>query len=139
MGSRRAGRELAVQILYLQDVSALSLEKAFSSVFRESYPESAVTFARHLAEGVFQHKQKIDGLLAQYTENWDLQRMAAVDRNILRVATFEILTDLETPISVILNEAIEIAKTYSTEDSGKFVNGILDKIAHERTSIKNKS
>lgn len=134
MGARRQARELALQILYLQDLSKLPLEKAAGFVFRETSPESVRVFARHLAEGVSQHRQKIDQLLAKVAENWELERMAAVDRNILRVAALEILTELETPISVIINEAIEIAKSYSTEDSGKFVNGILDRLKNERPS-----
>ncbi|OGR52414.1 MAG: transcription antitermination factor NusB [Elusimicrobia bacterium GWA2_38_7] len=85
-----------------------------------------------MLSGVLDRQEEIDTLIRRYTENWDIRRMAAIDRNILRISTFEILTDLETPISVIIDEAIEISKNYSTEDSSKFVNGILDKIKGER-------
>ncbi len=95
-------------------------------------PSNTIVFSRHLAQGVLDKKNEIDTILTSYAEHWELSRMAAVDRNILRLAALEILTDLETPVSVIINEAIEIAKTFSTEESGKFVNGILDKVKQNR-------
>ena len=85
-------------------------------------------------KGRMERKEEIDRILSLYAENWDIKRMAMVDRNILRLAAFEILVDLETPLSVIIDEAIEIAKVFSTQDSGKFVNGVLDKVKSERKS-----
>ncbi len=78
------------------------------------------------------HRSLLDQLIAKYAENWEIGRMAAIDRNVLRLAAFELLNELDTPVSVVIDEAVEIAKTYSTQDSGKFVNGILDKIKAER-------
>lgn len=132
MGYRRQARELALQSLYLCDTSHLDFEAALNTVRAQDCPENILEFARHLANGVLGKKEQIDAILARYAENWELSRMAAVDRNILRLATLELLTDTETPVSVIINEAIEIAKTFSTEESGKFVNGILDKVKQER-------
>lgn len=132
MGSRRQARELILQALYLNDTGAVPLETAFGMVSAGALPDTIRQFSQRLIEGMIKEKNAIDEILSRYTENWDLKRMAAVDRNILRLATLEILTETDTPISVIIDEAIEIAKSYSTEDSGKFVNGILDKVQHER-------
>lgn len=134
MGSRRQARELALQTLYLFDTCATTIEAALESTLADIGSSTTRDFCRHLSEGVAARKDEIDVILAKYAENWDLKRMAAVDRNILRLAAFEILTDLETPVSVIIDEAIEIAKYFSTQDSGKFVNGILDKVKNERKS-----
>ncbi|HVO32753.1 MAG TPA: transcription antitermination factor NusB [Elusimicrobiota bacterium] len=132
-GSRREGREAALQAVYMHDVCgenpAELPEPAWS---QEPLTPKARTFARHLAEGVAGTRERIDKLLKKYAENWDLARMAAIDRCILRIGTYEILHDLDTPISVVINEAVEIAKRYSTAESSRFVNGILDKIQGER-------
>lgn len=134
MGSRREGREMALQTLYLADTCGIPVEDALKSTLSEAGSSSVREFAAHLANGVEKSKARIDAILIKYALNWDIKRMAVVDRNILRVSTFEILFDTETPLSVIIDEAIEVAKTYSTEDSGKFVNGILDKVKAERKS-----
>ncbi|MBI2916137.1 MAG: transcription antitermination factor NusB [Elusimicrobia bacterium] len=132
MGYRRQGRELALQTLYLQDACDLSLEIALKTSMGDGVTDSVKDFAVHLVNGVLQKKDEIDTIIRRYTQNWDIQRMATVDRNILRIATYEILSDPETPVSVVIDEAIEISKLYSTEDSSKFVNGILDKVKQER-------
>lgn len=132
MGNRRLGREMALQALYLHDTCGFSAEKSTAAALRDSTSESVNSFCRHLVQGVLERKDEIDRILCRYAENWDIKRMAMVDRNILRLSAFEILTDLETPVSVIIDEAIEIAKVFSTQDSGKFVNGVLDKVKTER-------
>ncbi len=132
MGTRRQARELALQSLYLQDTCNATIESALKSTLAETTNETVREFCEHLTKGVAEKKEDIDNLLIKYAENWDLKRMAAVDRNILRLATFEILTDVNTPVSVIIDEAIEIAKNFSMQDSSKFVNGILDKVKNER-------
>jgi N utilization substance protein B len=98
-------------------------------------------FAEHLAQGASEHKASLDDLIKKVAKNWDITRMAALDRNILRIGAYELLHELETPTSVIINEAVELAKMFSTPDSGKFVNGILDKIKTQRpqTSTNGKS
>ncbi|MBI4395720.1 MAG: transcription antitermination factor NusB [Elusimicrobia bacterium] len=133
MGVRRQAREAALQILYLVDIGGLSPEQAAGSFWVENQlPARARTFADDLASGALSHRKELDVLITKYAENWEISRMAAIDRNILRMAAFELLHHKETPVSVVIDEAVEIAKTYSTQDSGKFVNGILDKIKLER-------
>ena len=132
MGNRRKARETALQALYLTDTCGVTREEALKTAMAEPLSDPLNEFTSHLVDGVLTRKNDIDAILGRYVDNWDLRRLATVDRNILRLSTFEILTDKETPISVIINEAIEIAKLYSMEDSGKFVNGILDKVKAER-------
>ena len=122
-----------MQILYLMDVCRLDLKDIPEAAWAER-PLSPKTreFARHLSAGVSAQLSVIDALLVHYAENWELKRMAAVDRCLLRLAAFELLADVETPVNVIINEAVEIAKKYSTAKSNRFVNGILDKMKRER-------
>ena len=89
-------------------------------------PEGVQRFADELVRGVLEHRDEIDGRLSRQTANWRLDRLAAVDRNILRIAMFELLFRRETPPAVAIDEAIEIAKRFGAEDSGRFVNGVLD-------------
>lgn len=132
MGARRHSRELALQAMYLSDACGFDLDQAFKTVTKEPAAPPVLEFSRHLIDGMMQKREEIDRILSHYAENWELKRMATVDRNVLRLAALEIIGDLQTPVSVIIDEAIEIAKTYSTVDSGKFVNGILDKLKQER-------
>ncbi|MFA5974645.1 MAG: transcription antitermination factor NusB [Elusimicrobiota bacterium] len=134
-GSRRQGREAALQVVYMVDLCKQSVTDVTAAAWSEEpLTEKIRQFAQHLAQGVVERQAEIDQLLKKYTENWELSRMAAIDRSILRIAAFEILQDLETPINVIINEAVEVAKKYSTSESGRFVNGILDKLKLERKS-----
>ena len=133
LGSRRLGRESALQVLYLQDVSRHGLRDVPEPVWSaDPLTPKTREFARRLAEGAETHQSIIDPLIKKYTDNWEIARMATIDRCILRLAAYELLHELETPINVIINEAVEIAKKYSTAESGKFVNGILDKLKLER-------
>ena len=135
MGIRRQARETALQILYLVDVGGISLEAASKACAGAPLPSPTVQcFTDRLASGTLAIRKELDEFISKYTENWEISRMAAVDRNILRLAAYELLHHPETPIPVVIDEAVEIAKTYSTQDSGKFVNGILDKIKLERPS-----
>lgn len=120
-------------MVYLVDVCQLDVDKIPDAVLSDE-PLAAKTreFARHLAAGTVSEWEKIDKLVAHYAKNWELHRMAAIDRCILRLASYELLAELETPVNVIINEAVEIAKKYSTAESSKFVNGILDKVKAER-------
>jgi transcription antitermination protein NusB len=133
INSRRQGREAALQMVYLVDVCSLDVDKIPAEVLSDD-PLSAKTldFARHLASGTVAHWDRIDELIVRIAKNWEMKRMAAIDRCLLRMAAFELLEDRETPVNVIINEAVEIAKKYSTAESSKFVNGILDKIKEER-------
>ncbi len=129
MGKRRKARELALQILYGMEMSKGELSPVLSG-FWEAHPcpEEVRDFATELVTGTYENLSSIDNLLRKYADNWDINRLAAVDRNILRFATYELLFLDDIPPKVTINEAIEIAKKYSTADSGKFVNGILDRI-----------
>lgn len=96
--------------------------------YRGRDPGSARDFAEFLALGVLERQEEIDDMIRKASLNWRLERMGLVDRNVLRIATFEMLATPETPLKVILNEAIELGKRYGTEESGSFVNGVMDKI-----------
>ncbi|MFQ5867063.1 MAG: transcription antitermination factor NusB [bacterium] len=135
MGLRRLAREYALQILYAIDVCKLEAQEAQQSFWADhNSGKKVLEFATTLVEGTLKNLAQIDSLIVKHARNWDIHRMASIDRNILRQATFEILYLLEIPINVVINEAIELAKKYSTEESGKFVNGILDKIREARSA-----
>jgi N utilization substance protein B len=132
MGVRRKGREYALQALYLMDVAKLPIEKAIAGVvYGASTEKDSAVFAKHLAIGAAEKRDELDKIIVSCTKNWELERMAALDRNILRLGAYELLHETDTPSSVVIDEAVEIAKAFSTDDSGKFVNGILDKIKIE--------
>lgn len=135
MGIRRQAREAALQMLYLCDNCSFTPEDVTTFYFSTlDLHNNSREFAYQLFAGSWERLSVLDKLISDYAENWELDRMAAIDRNILRIATYEILAMHETPISVIIDEAVEIAKKYSTNDSGKFVNGILDKLKIIRTT-----
>lgn len=136
MGSRRKGRELALQALYQREIAG-ELSSAELEAFLRHFDggEQANAFALELVRGVLQHGAEIDRLIAQCCEHWRLERLSKVDRNILRLATYELLERPDVPVSVVINEAVEIARRYGTEDSSPFVNGVLDAIA-ERCGAK---
>jgi len=130
MGKRRSGRELALQVLYGMDVSGDPPEAALDrhgANFEE--PGEAIEFARSLVHGVAANRDALDAIIARASEHWRLDRMSVVDRNILRMAVFEMIHTKEVPVSVAIDEAIEIAKSYGTEASPAFINGILDRAA----------
>lgn len=135
MGKRRRAREIALKILYEMEVTRKDSDEALAD-FWESQPtgEEVRSFATKLVTGTSGNLSSIDALLGKHADNWDINRMAAVDRNILRFATYELLFLDEIPPKVTMNEAIEIAKKYSTQDSGRFVNGILDRIQRSSTA-----
>lgn len=112
--------------------------EAVYECFDEYYPQGEAyrVFAVQIFRGVCNKRDEIDSLIAKYAKNWELDRMAAVDRNIIRLAAYEIIDMSETPINVIIDEAVEISKKYSTKDSSKFVNGILDKLKAARQQPK---
>ncbi|MFH1783459.1 MAG: transcription antitermination factor NusB [bacterium] len=137
MGTRRQGRELALQVLYQIDITGQKLSEAEKPFWEHSTVGSRTReFATQILKGTTENIKHIDKVISKYTENWDIKRMASVDRNILRGATFELIYLEDIPINVIINEAVELAKKYSTAESGRFVNGILDKIKKERKTKK---
>jgi N utilization substance protein B len=145
MGTRRRAREFALQILYLldaQELAGASDEQAMALFWRnfaatgegdeprDDDPE-ARGFAEKLVRGVRQHQSELDGLIQKASKNWRLERMARVDRNLLRLALYELKYADDVPAKVAINEAIEIAKRFGTAESSAFVNGILDRCREE--------
>jgi N utilization substance protein B len=139
MGIRRYARELSMQALFSMDMScAFSLEGL--AEYRRSFPpqKKAMPFFIRLTDGVLKHKADIDKVVERYSSNWKVRRMACVDRNILRLAVFELLYCEDIPTKVSINEAVDIAKKFGASESGSFINGILDSIrtALEKNEIK---
>lgn len=133
MGLKRRSRELALQMLFQMDMGTVKMKDLEENFLPQaSAPEAAKVLALGMVRGTWDKLADIDKHLRGLAENWDLTRMAAVDRNILRLAAFEIIYDNEIPKSVAINEAIEIVKRFSTDESSKFVNGILDKLEKQK-------
>lgn len=126
MGIRRKGRELALQALYQIEMTG---ETSLAALGHFEGSAKAREFARRLISGVITHNEKIDRLIEQCADNWKLNRMAKVDLTILRISTYELLFCPDIPLNVSLDEAIEIAKRYGSDDSATFINGVLDQIA----------
>lgn len=128
---RRKAREYALQILFQLDVRKEKPSAAVLKHFWAEYDpdEEVKAFSEEIVKGTYKHIARINELLDQCAKNWSLDRMAVVDRNVLRMAVYEILYRIDIPTSVTINEAIEIAKKYGTDESGSFVNGILDRAA----------
>jgi N utilization substance protein B len=157
MGKRREARERAVQFLFQHDLNPPEdLDQALAQFWESQHAATLAgekgsatwgqevelppptagelemrAFAEPLIRGTLQHREEIDTQIKQHVQNWELHRIAAVDRNILRLALYEMLHREDIPPVVSINEAVDIAKRFSTQDSGKFVNGILDKIKGE--------
>lgn len=139
MGRRRLSREIALQALYAADVSRTPAAEAFAIVTRREgggADEETLRFARELAFGTLERIEELDGLISQRARNWALNRMAAVDRNVIRLAAYELLARPETPVGVIIDEAIEIVRKYSAEEATRFVNGVLDALKSLRLALK---
>jgi transcription antitermination protein NusB len=132
MGLRRTARECALQMLYQHDVGKQVPAMILDSFWEmNEQPEKVREFATELFRGTVSRIKEIDRLIQGHTKNWRLSRMAAVDRNVLRLAVFELLSDVKTPDTVVINEALEIAKKFSTNESAQFVNGVLDSIKND--------
>lgn len=130
---RTQARECALQILYQYEINPEPLSelfKKFWTEWNEKFPNDIRDFSETLVRGVIEHQSEIDQVISRYADNWELHRMAIIDRNIMRFATYELLYLSDVPPKVSINEAVNLAKKFSQEESGKFVNGILDKINH---------
>jgi N utilization substance protein B len=132
MGARTRARECALQALYQLDTSGGDARDAVRGVLAhfEEADTDTEQFADELVRGVQSEKVQIDDLIQRSSTHWKLDRMARVDRNILRLAVYEILRRADVPVRVTLNEAIELGKKFGSEESSAFVNGVLDRIAH---------
>jgi N utilization substance protein B len=129
VGRRRLAREIALQALYVADVAHTPAEEAFAIVTRREGDEAdaeTIAFARDLALGALAKIDELDAVIQARADNWAMNRMAAVDRNVLRLAAFELTARPDTPLGVVIDEAIEIVRKYSAEEATRFVNGILD-------------
>jgi N utilization substance protein B len=135
--SRRAARELALNVLYQVDVARLPASEALNTALENiNLDESAAEFSTTLVNGTFEHLKEIDEKLCSLSVGWELQRQPAVDRNILRMAIFEMLFLDYIPASVSINEAVELAKRFSTDESGRFINGVLGALARQLDTNK---
>ena len=132
MGVRRRAREIALQVLYQREFNHVEAEEALSLFWRNfEVLKGAMEFSERIIRGVEQHRGDLDRIIEKYSSNWKIDRMAHVDRNILRIAVYELLYCDDIPPKVAINEAIDIGKKYGSEDSGAFINGILDKVKSE--------
>jgi N utilization substance protein B len=127
IGSRREARERALALLYESEAKSLPPADVLAAL-----PVPAEPYAAELVTGVGDHQQAIDELIRRFAVGWTLERMPAIDRALLRMAVFELLHEPEVPTAVVISEAVELAKTFSTEDSGRFVNGLLSAVAAEQ-------
>ena len=133
MGKRRSGRELAFRLLFQCDVGAIPIEEVFLTARDSSEATEEVwNFATELATGAWEKHAELDAIISHYAAGWTLDRIANADRNLLRLALFEIIHREDIPQSVSINEAVELAKRYSTAESAKFINGILGNYVRER-------
>lgn len=127
MHQRTKERKRALDILHAADVTGRSPVEVLTLE-----DEAVPPFARKLVDGVWRHADEIDDIIRTYADRWPLERMPVVDRNLLRIALYELLHEPDTPPGVVINEAVELAKMLSTVDSGRFVNGLLGKVARDR-------
>jgi len=130
MGARRKARAIALQVLYEVDSVGHDIESALAHLLTEGrLSEEDAAFARGLVGGVIQNREKIDQHIKNFAPAWPLKQIPIVDRNILRLAIFEILLDNNVPVKVAINEAVELAKMFGSDNSPKFVNGVLGSVS----------
>ena len=130
---RTQARGCALQILYQIDLTSDTVSTVLDRFWEDTEYDSEVRdFATQLARGTCKNLAEIDAIIAEYSQHWKINRMPTIDRNILRFATYELLYRDDIPRKVVINEAVEIANTFSTPESGKFVNGVLDKLMERR-------
>jgi transcription antitermination protein NusB len=139
MASRRQSRESAIQALFQLDLNPGDFQQGLM-IFEKNYPppEDGYPFFRKLVQGVCEQKKQIDLIIRRHSQNWRLERMSPVDRNILRLAVYELRFGGDTPPKSAINEAIDLGKRYGSEESSAFINGILDSILAEvQTPVPN--
>lgn len=129
MRKRTKARESVLQILYQTDITGDPVDIVLNQYWqnRERNPE-VIEFANEIIKGTVEHLSEIDAVITKYSENWEISKMPIIDRNILRFATYELLYIDDIPPKVTIDEAVELANRFSTPNSGKFINGVLDKI-----------
>lgn len=130
MRKRTQARECVLKILYQSEIARREIKQA-SELFWTEYPDkddNVKEFSERLTNGISEHVKEIDEKITEYATNWQLKRMAVIDRNVLRIGVYELLYSEDIPPKVTINEAVELAKKYGDTESSKFINGILDKI-----------
>ena len=139
MRKRTTAREMAVKILYQAEITRREIKIAADNFWKEAETIDKIVFefTKRLTVGIEEHSKEIDEKISRYATNWQLKRMAVIDRNVLRIGVFELLFAPDIPPKVTINEAVELAKKYGDLDSSKFVNGILDKIHKTEILVKN--
>lgn len=131
MGRRRQSREAALKLLYALDLTREQVKEMLRAPWTETLiPDESRDFTATLVTGVMQHRDEIDALIQECSTNWSLERIGLVERNILRFAIYELCFLPDIPPNVTINEAVEVAKKYGTEEAPAFINGILDRIKH---------
>lgn len=136
-GARHKAREMAVQVLYEVDSVNHHPEDALKSISdRIEVSEDVIVFARDLVNGVILNREELDRNIQDFAPAWPLDQISIVDRNILRLAIFEILHDNKIPVKVAINEAVELAKTFGSDNSSRFVNGVLGSVSNLTTNKK---
>lgn len=137
---RRIARQIALQALFQADVGGVPISEGLEFLFQDkNLPKDVIEFATELAVGTWEHKEELDRVIQECAPHWSIEQMTGVDRNILRMATYEILHMPDTPYSVSINEAVELAKLFGTSNSGRFVNGILGGIVKKYCSPSGKA
>ena len=137
MGDRHQGRKLAIQVMYLSSIRNESLESLVDDFFDHAKGnELALTFGKELSNGAEKYKIEFDKLIENYAVGWTLDRINPIDLNVMRVAFYELIYT-NTPYTIVLNEAIEIAKSFSEDESSKFINGILGRYVKEHVQRDN--
>jgi len=132
MGKRRRGRETALKLLYALDITQEPVDALLQASWLDTVvPEAVREFAVALVTGVMAHRDEIDALVQEWSMNWSLERIGIIERNILRFAIYELLFLTDIPPNVTINEAVEVAKRYGTDEAPSFINGILDRIKQE--------
>jgi len=131
MLERRKARRIALEILYQTEITGNSLEQVLANRENIAQLPPPSDFCFRIVEGVGKHKVEIDKMIETYADNWSVERMPILDRNIIRISLYEMLYEKDIPFSVSINEAVELAKAYGTEESSKFINGVLGKIASD--------
>ena len=131
MGKRRKARELALEALYRLEIASEGLDSVLEDIFSRGCEEEVRSYAERLTRETVLHLGEIDRTIEGFVEHWAFSRIAILDKNILRFAICELLHFKDVPTKVSIDEAIEIAKRYSTPDSGRFVNGVLDRVAKD--------
>jgi len=130
VGKRHQARELALKVLFQLESSGDDVDEVLRYHASEGgATQDVATFAGQLVDGVIANQEKLDAILSEASEHWKLDQMAKVDRIVLRIAVYEITVDRKVPTKAAINESIELAKTFSGDDSGRFVNGVLGRVA----------